>query len=146
MKKIKVFAVVVILFGILFCTLFILKMPASLFPEKSTKARVTIVCPANSSSNIKLAAKEARRYIYLHTNTLFSIEESANGNTISFKIDNSLEEQQYRLESDGNSLIISGGSDNAILTALILLLRNWECSFNSIACSKGYAQRICIGW
>jgi len=74
-----------------------------------------IVCPADAPSNVKLAAKETRRYVYQRTGELLPMAESATGNIVSFKTDKSLVEQQYRLKSDGKSLAISGGSAVAVL-------------------------------
>lgn len=79
------------------------------------KHRLTIVCPGNSPKNMKLAAKEIRRYIYLRTNTLLPIKDASSANTITFSIDRTLGEQEFRLRSDGQSMVISGGSDVAVL-------------------------------
>jgi hypothetical protein len=76
---------------------------------------VIIVCPPGSPANIKFAAREIRRYLYLRTAELLPIEAATNGSRISFRIDRSLDEQQYRLKSDGRSMEISGGSDVAVL-------------------------------
>jgi hypothetical protein len=74
---------------------------------------VEIVCPATYPANMKLAAKEVRRYIYLRTGELLSIVEAGKG--IALKTDPSLGGQQYRLRTDGETLTISGGSEVAVL-------------------------------
>jgi hypothetical protein len=76
---------------------------------------ITIICPKDAALNIRFAAKEIRRYVYLRTDLFLHIAEQSNGNTISFKINNALAEQQYSLKSDGKSLVISGGSEISIL-------------------------------
>ena len=79
----------------------------------------TIVCPADAPANVKLAAKEVRRYVYLRTGELATIENHrtyANDRTyVSLAIDPALGAQEYRLKSAGQSLTISGGSDVAVL-------------------------------
>ena len=72
-----------------------------------------IVCPPNAPSNVKLAAKEIRRYVYLRTGELLPIA-TENG-TIVLQVDTTLQPQQYRLKSDGKTLTISGGSDVGVL-------------------------------
>jgi hypothetical protein len=73
----------------------------------------TIVCPPDATPNVKLAAKEVRRYVWLRTGTWLTLAETGHG--ITLKTDPSLAAQQYRLKSDGPSLTISGGSDVAVL-------------------------------
>lgn len=79
----------------------------------SLAAAATIVCPPDVPENVRLAAKEIRRYVYLRTGELLPI--AATGQGIQFKVDRSLATQQFRLKSDGASLTVSGGSDVAVL-------------------------------
>lgn len=72
-----------------------------------------IVCAADAPANVKLAAKEVRRYVYLRTGTLLPVA-GRDGN-IALTIDPTLSKQEYRLKSDGVALAISGGSDVAVL-------------------------------
>lgn len=83
--------------------------------KEGKQSLVTIVCPDNAPANVKLAAKEVRRFVYLRTGRMLPIEASATGNQVTFTIDHALAGQQYRLQSDGRSLAISGGGDIAIL-------------------------------
>ena len=78
-----------------------------------TVSAQTIVFPANAPANMKLAAKEIRRYVYLRSGKLLPVAESGNG--IALKIDPSLEPQQYRLKTAAGTLTISGGSDVGVL-------------------------------
>jgi hypothetical protein len=73
----------------------------------------TIVVPASAPANVKLAAKEIRRYVYLRTGNLLPVRETGSG--IALKIDPSLEPQQYRLKTAADTLTISGGSDVGVL-------------------------------
>jgi hypothetical protein len=73
----------------------------------------TIVCPAGAPPNVRLAAKEIRRYVWLRTGTWLTLVETGQG--ITLKTDPALAAQQYRLKSDGAALTISGGSDVAVL-------------------------------
>lgn len=73
----------------------------------------TIVCPPDAPANVKLAAKEIRRYVYLRTGELLPIAESGEG--IVLKVDPTLAPQNYRLKPDGATLTISGGSDVGLL-------------------------------
>lgn len=75
----------------------------------------TIVCPPGASAKVRLAAREVRRYVYLRTGALLPVAESAAGNMIAFQTDPALEGEQYALSSDGKSLAIRGGSDQALL-------------------------------
>jgi hypothetical protein len=69
----------------------------------------TIVCPTDAPANVKLAAKEIRRYVYLRTGEMLSIADAGKG--IALKIDPALGAQEYRLTADG----ITGGSDVGVL-------------------------------
>ena len=96
------------------------------------KPKVTqIFIPKGASAKESLAASEIRRYIYLRTGELAQINESAemptSGKVIVIErkgqnqAPNDLEEEEYYLktEKEGNleKLIVSGGSDQAILYA-----------------------------
>ena len=81
----------------------------------STKPLTVIVCAEDAPPNVKLAAKEIRRYVYLRTNTLLPIAESSEDFAIVLKTDEGLEQQQYNLKTIGDTLTITGGSDVAVL-------------------------------
>lgn len=72
-----------------------------------------IVCPPEATAEVKLAAREVRRYVYLRTGTLMPIQPAGTGFT--FKLDPALDAQQYRLTSDGSAVTISGGSGVGVL-------------------------------
>lgn len=75
-----------------------------------------IVCPEGAPANVKLAAKEVRRYVYLRTGTLLPLAVRAPaGSAIVLKMDLALEKQQYRLKTDRPVLTIAGGSEIAVL-------------------------------
>ena len=76
-----------------------------------------VVCPADAPANVKLAAKEVRRYVWLRTGTLLRIVSAPVSATpaITLKTDAALNAQQYRLKTESGSLTISGGSDLAVL-------------------------------
>jgi hypothetical protein len=76
-----------------------------------------IVCPADAPAKVQLAAREIRRYVWLRTDTLLSISTARPSGkpTISFKVDSTLAEEQYRPQTDGGGLTVSGGSDLAVL-------------------------------
>ena len=69
------------------------------FAQSATPG-TTIVCPADASPRVKLAAKEVRRYVYLRTGELLPIAESAAGNTIALKTDAALENDCLLYTSD----------------------------------------------
>ena len=73
----------------------------------------SIVFPPNASANVKLAAHEVRRYVYLRTGQLLPLAQKGEG--IVLRIDHGLAAQQYRLRTDAGTLTISGGSDVALL-------------------------------
>ena len=72
-----------------------------------------IVRPADAPANVKLAARELRRYVYLRTGALLPVAESGDG--ITLQVDGELAPQQYRLQGGGPTLAITGGSDVAVL-------------------------------
>ncbi len=69
----------------------------------------TIVCPPDAPANVKLAAKEVRRYVYLRTGKLWTVTEAGKGMVL--KIDPSLGAQEYTITAKG----IAGGSDLGVL-------------------------------
>lgn len=83
--------------------------------------RLVIVRKPESSSRVKLAATELRRYIYLRTGSLCKISDttSASSSQIIFNTDGSLTEEQFniRTKTTGQRSIvtITGGSDQGIL-------------------------------
>jgi hypothetical protein len=79
----------------------------------SLAAAPNIVCPPTAPPQVKLAAKEIRRYVWLRTGELLPI--AARGHGITLTVDPALATQQYRLRSDGDAFAISGGSEVAVL-------------------------------
>lgn len=76
----------------------------------------TIVCPPDAPANVKLAAREIRRYVYLRTGALLPIAaHSAESKAIVLQTDPALKAQTCRLKTDGSALTISGGSDVGVL-------------------------------
>jgi hypothetical protein len=73
----------------------------------------TIVCPPDATANVRLAAKEIRRYVFLRTGRLLPV--AAEGEGILLKTDSAFAPQQYRLRSGSGTLTITGGSDLAVL-------------------------------
>ncbi len=81
-------------------------------------AAPVIICPADAPPNVRLAAKEVRRYVYLRSGELARIQgEPANGPTVTMAlmIDTALAAEQYRLKTTGTTLTIAGGSPTAVL-------------------------------
>ena len=74
-----------------------------------------IVTKAQAASLQQLAAREVRRYVYLRTGVLLRIDNQAADSAIVLTTDPTLDEQQYRLKTDGQVLTISGGSDVGVL-------------------------------
>jgi hypothetical protein len=75
-----------------------------------------IICRSDAPANVRLAAREVRRYIYLRTDQLLPIVAAPRGGTqIKLRIDSSLAEQEYRLKTDGPVLTIASGSDVGVL-------------------------------
>ena len=73
----------------------------------SVTTHCAIVCPEDAPANVKLAAKEIRRYVYLRTGTLLPIAQFAKAaegvpdaaTAIGLVIDRSLQSEQYRLRT-----------------------------------------------
>jgi len=72
-----------------------------------------IVRGVDASPNVKLAAAEVRRYLYLRTGEMLPVAEAGEG--ITLRVDGKLAPQQYRLQGGGDALAITGGSDVAVL-------------------------------
>jgi len=88
------------------------------FTLASPAAAHTIGCPSDAPPNVKLAAKEIRRYVYLRTGELMRVTAEpadASDRRIELELDPSLASQTYRLRCDGRALTIAGGSDVAVL-------------------------------
>ena len=82
-------------------------------PINTLSAEVLIVRSDKASLQELAAARELRRYIYLRTGELASIQSNVDkGDAIVIRIDNTLEEQEYKLAAAGagGRLDISGGS------------------------------------
>jgi len=91
----------------------LLLLVTRIYPADSVARTPVIVCVADAPANVKLAAKELRRYIYLRTGELLPI--MATGQGITLQLDQKLAGQQYRLQGDGHTLTIAGGSAVAVL-------------------------------
>ena len=63
----------------------------------------------------RLAAAELRRYVYLRTGELLSIDPAAEQPAIALRVDAALAPEQYRLKTEGPTLTISAGSDLGVL-------------------------------
>jgi hypothetical protein len=72
-----------------------------------------IMVAPDAPAKVKLAAKEVRRYVYLRTGELLPIGLDAG--SIQLRVDGTLQPQQFRLQSDGKALTITGGSDIGVL-------------------------------
>jgi hypothetical protein len=89
--------------------------------DAAEKPPAVVICPANSSPLMTLAAHEAQRYVYLRTGQLLPIEkrQPRQGNRIILGIDPALGREQFRLRGSspgaGRTLEITGGSDRATL-------------------------------
>ena len=75
----------------------------------------SIACPTNAPPNMKLAAKEVRRYVFLRTGTLMTIRPEASGPSVVLAIDPALGREEFRLQGGDDVLRIAGGSDVAVL-------------------------------
>jgi hypothetical protein len=85
---------------------------------QAAPASPVIVCPAGAPANVRLAAKEIRRYVYLRTGELLPVTDGRSSQTdlsIVLAVDPALEAQQYRLQTKGSRLTLSAGSDIAVL-------------------------------
>ena len=81
----------------------------------------TIAVPPEAPEKVRFAAAEIRRYVYLRTGELLEIrtggpdESDRSDGRIVLKTDPGLAAEQYRLKTEGAGLVISGGSDIALL-------------------------------
>lgn len=81
-----------------------------------TSAEGAIVCPAEASAMVKLAAQEVRRYVYLRSGTLLPLTAMPRAvASIVLQTDAQLPPQHFRLRTDGTVLTIAGGSGVAVL-------------------------------
>jgi len=73
----------------------------------------SIVCSPEAPPDVKFAAQEIRRYVYLRTGKLLPV--AATGSGIVLKLDPALAPQEYRLKTTAGTLAISGGSEIGVL-------------------------------
>ena len=95
----------------------LLLIASNLFAEPGRPA-ATILCPADAPAQVRLAAQEVRRYVYLRTGELLPISplpSTQPAPAISLLLDAGLGTQEYRLKGTGKTLAISGGSETAVL-------------------------------
>ena len=69
----------------------------------------------HAPAQVRLAAREIRRYVYLRTGELLSIGASATGRTIRLAVDQHLAPEEYRLQREGDNQVITGGSALGVL-------------------------------
>ncbi|MFO1522207.1 MAG: hypothetical protein U1G05_09250 [Kiritimatiellia bacterium] len=87
----------------------------------ATSEGAAIATGPDAGPRRKLAASEIRRYVYLRTGELMEIRvdgtdgSAGSDKRIILKTDPALAAEQYRLKTDGAGLVISGGSDLAVL-------------------------------
>jgi hypothetical protein len=74
-----------------------------------------VQCAGDAQPQVRLAAKEIRRFVFQRTGKLLPVGASVSGKVIALKVDATLEPQQYRLKTDGDTLTISGGSPVGVL-------------------------------
>jgi hypothetical protein len=92
------------------------------------QASLPTIVYQNSSETEQLSAQEIRRYLYLRTGKLATIQAIASAEEIPaysivlatndgvlHKADVELSPESYQLKTDGNRLFITGGSDQALL-------------------------------
>jgi hypothetical protein len=87
---------------------------ALLTAASSAFADGVVVAP-DAAPQVRLAAKEVRRYVYLRTGELLPVGSDAQGKVVSFAVDTSLASEEYRLKTEGEKVTISGGSPVAVL-------------------------------
>jgi hypothetical protein len=80
-------------------------------------APATVIHEPRAPANVRLAAREVQRYVYLRTDERLPIAEKrpGAGSAIALGVDQALEAQQYRLQTVSGDLHITGGSDVAVL-------------------------------
>jgi len=87
----------------------------SVFSACTSGQKTVIVIAEDASSLEQLAAKEIRRYIYLRTDELLPIGTASGAATITLRLHEDLEAQEFSLKTENGSLTISGGSPQAVL-------------------------------
>ena len=81
-------------------------------------ADTVVVCPEPAPPALKLAAREVQRYVYLRTGERLRIVPTPPGvvGTVVLQVDPTLRREGYRIKGTGGQLLISGGSDLAVLS------------------------------
>ncbi len=69
----------------------------------------------HAPAQVRLAAREIRRYVYLRTGELLPIGGSTKGRTIRLAVDPQLAPEEYRLRREGDNQVITGGSALGVL-------------------------------
>ena len=78
-------------------------------------AETTVVCPPDAAPQVRLAAKEIVRYVYLRTGTLPAVAAAADGPAITLSVDPSLGAENYKLKTEGAVTRVTGGDPLGVL-------------------------------
>ena len=80
------------------------------------RAEMTVACPADAAPQVRLAAKEVARYLYLRTGARPVVASAAAEKaTVALSLDPKLGPSRYALQSDGATVRIVGGDPAGVL-------------------------------
>ncbi|HVW60991.1 MAG TPA: DUF4838 domain-containing protein, partial [Puia sp.] len=100
------------------------------FPiAKNKKALSSITIPPDASTTVQFAADELSRYLSKITGAAFKQNNTSTKSTPSIRLvhENSLPYETYQIKAQGKNLVLSGGSDRALLYAVYDLLHRLGC-------------------
>lgn len=100
---------------------------APILLAKNNRAQVIISLPVKPSAVQQFAGAELARYLKQISGAVFSIQSLSAGRAIVLKRDSKKQPEDYRISVQGKSIILSAGSDRAILYAVYDLLSRLGC-------------------
>jgi len=110
------------------------------------QARVAIVLPAHPSVTEQFAASELAAYLQRISSASFSVLRRVVGRRriIRLEINNGQEKEEYAIQIRDQGIILSGGSDRALLFAVYGFLRQLGCLWLApeLSCYAGHAEYI----
>lgn len=96
---------------------------------KNKAAQITIVLPKQSSASQQFAGAELAKYLQKISGAVFSVASGKNQfkNAIGIELDLKKQKEDYSIATRGTNIILTGGSDRAILYAVYDFLARLGC-------------------
>ncbi|HXI01143.1 MAG TPA: DUF4838 domain-containing protein [Sphingobacteriaceae bacterium] len=100
---------------------------SSILLADKQSAKANIIIPVKPTATQQFAAEELKKYLGKITGASFSIGEKAPGSAIRLQSESFSNSEAYRIEIAGKDILLTAGSDRAILYATYDLLERLGC-------------------